>query len=468
MNLTDCISNTFSEQCKNNSPIGINKRMDYLVRLEHWIKDNEKRIKVAHFKDLRKPESEIELAEIWYVLSEIRIAKKNLKKWMRPKRIGKSTLALATAQSWLHNEPRGVVLIISPWNFPFNLTIGPLVSALAAGNRVIIKPSELTPNVSSLMARMVDEVFEPERVSIFQGDQEVAKELLNYPFDHIFFTGSPSIGKIIMKAASKHLSSLTLELGGKSPTIIDDTAKVKMAVNKITWGKCINLGQSCISPDYILIHESKKNEFIDELSNNLDRVYGRSFAQKTQSLDLARVVNLRHFERLDDLLCTAIEDGAVIAHGGGRDKNNLFIEPTLLDSIKLDMKIMHEEIFGPLLPIVSYKNLDECIEIINQRTKPLAIYMFSQSKRNINTIIDKTSSGGMVVNEVKSHFLNLDLPFGGVNESGTGRSHGYHGFITFSNQRSMQKNGQFSMVGLTFPPYTEWTKKIIRLVSRYF
>ena len=467
MNSRHHISNTFSMQLENNSPITLDKRMEYLMRIEHWIKTNRETIKLAHYKDLKKPESEVELAEIWYVLSEIKIAKKNLKKWMRPKPIGKSTLALATAKSWLHNEPRGMVLIIAPWNFPFNLTIGPLVSALAAGNRIIIKPSELTPNVSSMMARMIDEIFEPERVSIFQGDQEIAKELLNYPFDHIFFTGSPSIGKIVMKAASKHLSSLTLELGGKSPTIIDDTAKMKMAVNKLTWGKCINLGQSCISPDYILVHESRKDEFINELSNNINEIYGQTFDQKRESLDLARVVNARHFDRLDNLLCSAIEDGAVIAHGGRKDQDGLFIEPTILDSITLGMKIMQEEIFGPLLPIIPYKNLNECIQIINQRTKPLAIYMFSQSNKNIDTIIENTSSGAMVINEVKSQFLNLDLPFGGVNASGIGRSHGYHGFLTFSNQRSMQKNGQFSMVGLTFPPYTKWTKKIIRLVSRY-
>ena len=467
MNSRHHISNTFSMQLENNSSITLDKRMEYLMRIEHWIKTNRETITLAHYKDLKKPESEVELAEIWYVLSEIKIAKKNLKKWMRPKPIGKSTLALATAKSWLHNEPRGMVLIIAPWNFPFNLTIGPLVSALAAGNRIIIKPSELTPNVSSMMARMIDEIFEPERVSIFQGDQEIAKELLNYPFDHIFFTGSPSIGKIVMKAASKHLSSLTLELGGKSPTIIDDTAKMKMAVNKLTWGKCINLGQSCISPDYILVHESRKDEFINELSNNINEIYGQTFDQKSESLDLARVVNARHFDRLDDLLCSAIEDGAVIAHGGRKDQGSLFIEPTILDSVTLGMKIMQEEIFGPLLPIIPYKNLNECIQIINQRTKPLAIYMFSQSNKNIDTIIENTSSGAMVINEVKSQFLNLDLPFGGVNASGIGRSHGYHGFLTFSNQRSMQKNGQFSMVGLTFPPYTKWTKKIIRLVSRY-
>ena len=457
----------FNKQLENNSPLALSKRIEYLIRVEEWIKSNKKIIKEAHYKDLRKPESEIELAEIWYVLSEIKIVKKNLKRWMRPKRMGKSTLALSTAQAWLHYEPRGVVLIIAPWNFPFNLTIGPLVSALAAGNRIIVKPSELTPNVSAMMGKMINEIFKPERVAFFQGNQDVAQALLKCPFHHIFFTGSPSIGKIVMEAAAKHLSSITLELGGKSPTIIDDTAKMEMATKKLVWGKCLNLGQSCISPDYILVHNSKKNQLIDQLSNKLNMIYGKSFEEKLKSQDLARIVNEHHFDRLDRLLCSAIDQGATIVHGGGKDRENLFIEPTILDSINLDMNIMKEEIFGPLLPIISYTDLKDCIEIINQRTKPLALYVFSQSNKNIKTIIDNTSSGGMVINEVKSHFLNLELPFGGVNTSGIGRSHGYNGFISFSNERSMQKNGSLSMIGLTFPPYTEWRKKVIGFVARY-
>ena len=457
----------FNKQLQNNSPLALSKRIEYLIRVEEWIKSNKKVIKEAHYKDLQKPESEIELAEIWYVLSELKIAKKNLRRWMRPKRMGKSTLALSTAHAWLHYEPRGVVLIIAPWNFPFNLTIGPLVSALAAGNRIIVKPSELTPNVSEMMEKMINELFKPERVAFFQGNQDVAQALLKHPFHHIFFTGSPSIGKIVMEAAAKHLSSITLELGGKSPTIIDDTAKMEMATKKLAWGKCLNLGQSCISPDYILVHNSKKDQLINQLSNKLNMIYGKSFEEKLKSPDLARIVNEHHFDRLDRLLCSAIDQGATIAHGGGKDRQNLFIEPTILDSINLEMNIMKEEIFGPLLPIISYTDLRDCIEIINQRTKPLALYVFSQSKKNIKTIIDNTSSGGMVINEVKSHFLNLELPFGGVNTSGIGRSHGYNGFLSFSNERSMQKNGSLSMIGLTFPPYTEWRKKMIRFVARY-
>tara|TARA_B100001250_G_scaffold107528_1_gene90692 strand:- start:3496 stop:4902 length:1407 start_codon:yes stop_codon:yes gene_type:complete len=468
MNTTQNIDAIFESQIKNTAPTTLEDRIDYLSSIEQWVELNRASIIEAHYSDLHKPESETELAEIWYVLSEIKLAKNNLRKWMRSKRMGASTLALLTAQSWIHYEPRGVVLIIAPWNFPFNLTVGPLISAIAAGNRVIIKPSEMTPNVSKLINRMINELFEPNRVAIFEGDHKVAQSLLKYPFHHIFFVGSPSIGKIVMAEAAKHLSSITLELGGKTPTIIDETANIQMAVNKLAWGKCLNLGQSCISPDYILIHESKKSEFIEALSKKINDVYGESFEEKKKSNHLARIVNQRHWDRLDSLITSSTDRGANIVHGGGRDRDNLFIEPTILDSVTLEMNIMNEEIFGPLLPVLDFKFLDDCIKIINQKDKPLALYMFSESKTNIKQVINNTSSGGMVINEVKTHFLNLNLPFGGVNKSGMGRCHGYSGFLAFSNLRAMQKNGKLSMVGLTFPPYTKWTKKVIKLVARYF
>ena len=467
MNATQNIEAIFESQIENNSPVPLAKRLDYLTRIEEWIELNKTNIYEALYTDLHKPESETELAEIWYVLSEIKLAKKNLRKWMRSKRMGTSTLALLTAQSWIHYEPRGVVLIIAPWNFPFNLTIGPLVSAIAAGNRVIIKPSEMTPHVSNLINGMINNLFEPNRIAVFEGDHETAQHLLKYPFHHIFFVGSPSIGKVVMEAAAKHLASITLELGGKTPTIIDQTANIKMAVNKLAWGKCINLGQSCISPDYILVHENKKKEFMKALSKKINEIYGTSFKEKKNSKDLARIVNQRHWDRLDSLLTSAIDKGANITHGGGKDRNDLFIEPTILDSISLEMDIMKEEIFGPLLPILGFERIDDCIKIINKGNKPLALYMFSGSKRNIKTIINNTSSGGMVINEVKTHFLNLNLPFGGVNTSGMGRCHGHEGFLAFSNERAMQENGKLSLVGLTFPPYNEWTKKVIKIIARY-
>ena len=468
MDIAKDIKTIFNKQINNTGNISLKRRIKYLNDIKNWINSNKTRIIDAHYSDLRKPVSEIEIAEIWYVLSEIKIAKKNLKNWMKPKKVGASTLALITAKSWIHYEPKGVTLIIAPWNFPFNLTLGPVISALAAGNKVIVKPSEITPNVSQLIAQMVNDIFEPEEVAVFQGDYNIATELLTYPFNHIFFTGSPHIGKKIMRSASKNLSSVTLELGGKTPTIIDETANLDMAVKKIAWGKCINLGQSCIAPDYILIHKDLKEKFIDMLSKKINDNYGYSFNEKSASLHIARIVNSKHWERLDKLLTSALKSGAKIVHGGEKNKNDLFIEPTILDNISFEMDVMKEEIFGPILPVIPYDNLDKCIELINSKAKPLALYMFSESKNNIDRIISKTSSGGMVINEVKSHFLNLKLPFGGVNTSGLGRSHGHSGFLEFSNERSILKNGILSMVGLIFPPYDNFTKRIIWLFTRFF
>ena len=264
MNQSNHITTTFESQRAAVSFPPLEKRLDHLSKIETWIKTHRAEIFEAHNKDLGKPESEVELAEIWYVMSEIKVVRRNLHDWMARDTRGVSTLALSTARSWVHYEPKGVVLIISPWNFPFNLTVGPLVSALAAGNRVIIKPSEMTPHVSALIQKMVTDLFEPNHVAVFQGDAEVAKSLLELRFDHIFFTGSPAVGKIVMAAAAKHLASVTLELGGKSPTIIDETAHLNMTVKKLVWGKCINAGQSCIAPDYILVHKKFKEKLIQK------------------------------------------------------------------------------------------------------------------------------------------------------------------------------------------------------------
>ncbi len=467
MNSAEHIKSTFESQQRAFGPLAVKDRLRHLSDIENWITTHKQEIVDAHFKDLSRPESEVELAEIWYVMSEIKLAKRNLRQWMSPKRKGLSTLALLPAQAWVHTEPKGVVLIISPWNFPFNLTVGPLVSALAAGNRVMIKPSEITPKVSALIEKMVTDLFEPNHVVVFQGDAETSRSLLELPFHHIFFTGSSAIGKIVMSAAAKHLSSVTLELGGKSPTIIDDTAHLDMTVKKLTWGKCINAGQSCIAPDYVLVHHSVKDAFILKLSNRLNDVFGSTIEAKIASPDFGRIVNSHHWNRVNTMLETAIQEGATIAHGGEKNEKNKFIETTLLDNVTPDLKIMEEEIFGPLLPILSYEDIDECLSIINARHKPLALYMFSNSKKNINKVIQNTSSGGMVINEINSHFLNLELPFGGVNASGFGRSHGYGGFRSFSNERAMLKNGRLSQIGLIFPPYTKWTKKMIRFVTRY-
>ena len=467
-NIKNRIEKVYNAQLSNRAYLSVPERIKYLKNLESWILDNKKIIIEAHQSDLHKPKSEIELAEIWYVLSEIKLSLKKIKRWAKDKKVGTSTLAFFTAKSWIHYEPKGVVLIISPWNFPFNLTLGPLVSALSAGNRVIIKPSEMAPRVSSLIEKMISELFDINQVSVLEGDQTMAKALLEYNFDHIFFTGSPFIGSVVMKAASKYLTPVTLELGGKSPVIIDKTADIDMSVNKIAWGKCVNLGQSCIAPDYILIHKSLEEDFIQRLSNKWDIIYGKTYHEKELSQDLARIVNTKHWDRLNDMLENALSKGAKVVYGGKKNRENKFIEPTLLVDINFDMEIIKEEIFGPILPVLTFDTLDEALQIIAKKSNPLALYIFSNSKKNIKKIIKKTSSGGVVINEVKSHFSNLNLPFGGIGKSGMGRSHGYEGFLAFSNIRAMQENGRFSLIKLTFPPYTEWRIKLINLITKYF
>ena len=360
-----------------------------------------------------------------------------------------------------------MVLIIAPWNFPFNLAIGPLVSAIAAGNKVIIKPSELVKSTSELIERMVKEIFDPEYVTVFQGGVEISETLLELPFNHIFFTGSPTVGKKVMSKASNNLSSITLELGGKSPTIIDQTANLDLAVKKIIWGKFINAGQSCIAPDYILVQELIKEKFIQKIKDSLNFVFSKTAQEKELSPDYGRIVNKHHWKRLNKLLEIAQVEGANIISGGDVNELKNYIAPTILDNINPKMKLMGEEIFGPLLPIISYQSLEKCLSIINELPNPLALYIFSNSKHNIKEIIQKTSSGSVVINEVKTQFTNLKLPFGGVNHSGIGSSHGEFGFKSFSNYRSILKNGKWSIVVFTFPPYNGFKKKLIRFVRTF-
>ena len=445
----------------------IRERKRHLLNLKNWINENRQQIIDTLYIDLGKPEPEVELAEIWYVLSEIKLARRKLSQWAKPKKVGTSTSTLFTASSYIHYEPKGVVLIIAPWNFPFNLAIGPLVSAIAAGNKVIIKPSELVKSTSELIERMVKEIFDPEYVTVFQGGVEISETLLELPFNHIFFTGSPTVGKKVMSKASNNLSSITLELGGKSPTIIDQTANLDLAVKKIIWGKFINAGQSCIAPDYILVQELIKEKFIQKIKDRLNFVFGKTAQEKELSPDYGRIVNKHHWKRLNKLLEIAHVEGANIVSGGDINELKNYIAPTILDNINPKMKLMGEEIFGPLLPIISYQSLEKCLSIINELPNPLALYIFSNSKHNIKEIIQKTSSGSVVINEVKTQFTNLKLPFGGVNHSGIGSSHGEFGFKSFSNYRSILKNGKWSIVVFTFPPYNGFKKKLIQFVRTF-
>lgn len=402
----------------------------------------------AAYDDFKKPSGEVDLAEILPICVEANDAISNLKNWMKPKRVW-PTLLTAGTRSYVQYMPRGRCLIIGPFNYPVNLTLGPLVSAIAAGNTAILKPSELTPHMSALIAKVVREVFTEDEVAIFEGEADVAQALQELPFDHIFFTGSPAIGKFVMAAAAKNLASVTLELGGKSPTIVDASANLKLAACNIMWAKFANSGQTCIAPDYVYVHESVKDRWVECCREELQKAYGSTLADQQRSPHLAHIVNARHTARVKALLDDANARGAQTLAGGGVVADACFIQPTLLDRIPADARIMEEEIFGPLLPVIGYSQIDQVIASINTGPKPLALYIYSQTDSNIDNVLANTASGGACVNHSLMQFLHGNLPFGGVNNSGIGNAHGHYGFKTFSHERGVVRT-QFSLAATLF------------------
>lgn len=440
------------------------ERIAKLRRLEKAVLKNREAIHKALYNDFQKHPSETDMWEIYVVLSEIRHAARNLRRWMAPKPIA-TPLTFIGSQSYLQYEPKGVVLVIAPWNFPVNLTFGPLVSAIAAGNCVMIKPSELTPHSSAIMATIIQEVFEEQEVALFKGGVETAQALLQLPFNHIFYTGSTGVGKVVMRAAAEHLASVTLELGGKSPTIVDETANLETAARRIAWGKSANSGQTCIAPDYVLVHERVRDELIQRIENQWQKAYGED---AKASPFFTHIVNQRHFERLKSYLDDARQRGAKIVYGGALDTAQCYIEPTILTAVPLDATVMQAEIFGPLLPMLSFKNLDEAIELINAKERPLALYIYSKNKRNILKMLNETRAGTVCINHNVLHFLHENLPFGGVNHSGIGKSHGWFGFDAFSNLKPVYRQDLIGAAELFMPPFTQLKQKIIDLTLKWF
>jgi len=434
------------------------ERKEKIRRLRDAVLAHHDDIVKAGWDDFRKPPAEVELTEILPVVAEANDALRNLRGWMRPAGVWPSRMMIGT-KGYMQYEPKGRCLIISPWNYPVNLSLGPLVSAIAAGNTVIIKPSEMTPAASRMITRIVAEVFTADEVTVIEGDAPVSQALLELPFDHIFFTGSPAIGKVVMAAAAKHLTSVTLELGGKSPTIVDESADLKLAAQNILWAKFTNNGQTCIAPDHIFVHARVKDAFVKACQDVLKDVYG---ARPQASDCLARVVNERHTGRVQALLDDAVARGAKVLAGGEVDAGDRYIAPTLLEGIPDDAKIMSEEIFGPLLPIIGYTDLDQVIARINADPKPLALYVWSRDEANIRKVMQQTSSGGACINHCVVQFLHGNLPFGGVNNSGIGSGHGHHGFKAFSHERAVVRT-RIMLAKMFFPPYTDFTRKLIRI-----
>jgi aldehyde dehydrogenase (NAD+) len=442
------------------------ERIAKIRKLRDAVKAHAEELYLAGAADYGKPSTEVDLAELMPIIAEANHTCANLKKWMKPRRVPVIRSMLGTS-SYIKSEPRGVCLVISPWNYPVNLAFVPVISAIAAGNTAIIKPSEMAPHLSALIAKITRETFDPREVAVFEGDASVATELLAQPFDHIFFTGSPQLGKVIMAAAAKHLSSITLELGGKSPTIIDASADLKMTARSVLWSKFTNAGQTCIAPDYVLVHNDVKDAFLAECKAGIEEIYGADSQKQMQSPDYCRIVNQRHFSRVNGLLEDALKRGAETVVGGSTRAEDRFVAPTILKNVPKDAGVMQEEIFGPLLPVHGYSDLDQALAEINRGTKPLALYVYSRNKKVIDHVMSNTTAGGTTINGAVVHFLQHHLPFGGVNNSGIGAYHGIHGFKCFSHERAVV-NVKVASIRMFYPPYTDSVKRMIKLAMKWF
>ncbi len=388
----------------------IRDRKRRISTLQDFLIKNKDRIRDAVFQDFKKPQTESDISELYPVLTEIRHALANLDRWAKPQKVDAPLTYLGT-RAEVRYEPKGVCLIIAPWNFPFNLCFGPLVSCLAAGNTAIIKPSELTPHTSALIAELVSEFFDEDLVTVIEGTQEVTSQLLRLPFDHIFFTGSPAVGKIVMKAAAENLTSITLELGGKSPAIIDGSADLKDAAKRIAFGKFLNNGQTCIAPDYVLIHDTVQSKFIEEIKSVTTKMFGENGIINESSPNYARIVNKKHFERLNKIVQDAIDKGIKVEMSGPVNEESNFIHPVILTNPGPDTLAMQDEIFGPILPVIPFHTIDEVISIVNNKPKPLALYIFSGRKLFREKILTETSAGSVGLNDCILQFSHPNLPF---------------------------------------------------------
>jgi acyl-CoA reductase-like NAD-dependent aldehyde dehydrogenase len=419
-------------------------RIDQLKRLRQTIADQEDAILAALKTDLNKPAFESYFAEIRLVTEEIDYAVKHLRSWAKPRSVAVPS-TLQPAKATVRPEPLGVVLIIAPWNYPFQLVLAPLVAALAAGNCAVLKPSELVPNVSRVVAAVVEKTFEPDYVAVMEGGIDISQALLAEKFDHIFFTGGTAIGKVVMQAAANHLTPVTLELGGKSPCIVDVDVPIQTTAKRIAWGKFLNAGQTCVAPDYLLVDRRIKSALMNEIQVAITQLYGDNPAH---SPDYGRIVNDKHFNRLVALL----ETGNIIV-GGKTDAKNRYISPTVLDQITWNDLVMQEEIFGPILPVLEYTQIEEAIEQIQTQPKPLALYLFSRNPTLQQQVLQSTSSGGVAINDTIMQSAVTTLPFGGVGDSGMGQYHGKAGFDTFSHTKSIVTKPFWPDLPFRYPPY---------------
>ncbi len=440
---------------KSGATLPFDFRRRQLEKLGRILRENESRIGEALAADLGKPGFEAYASETGFLRSETGFALKHLASWMRPERVP-SPITLFPATSRIEREPKGVVLLISPWNFPLQLALGPWIGALAAGNCAILKPSELAPHASNLIADLLGENFPKELVAVAQGDAETSRRLLELRFDHVLFTGSVTTAREVAAAAAKSLTPLSLELGGKNPAIVDESSDLALAARRITWGKFMNAGQTCIAPDYLLVPERRKDEMVSAIAANVVRFFGED---PRRSQDYGRVVSHRHFDRL----CSYLEHGRATV-GGDRNRDELYLAPTVLEDAPQGSPPLEEEVFGPILPVVPYRDLDQAIEIASLHPDPLALYVFSNRRDVQERVLREIPSGGAALNDLVMHFMNPRLPFGGRGGSGIGEYHGRFGFELFSHKKAVVQGSRLVDIPIRYPPYRGklwWLKKLL-------
>lgn len=431
-------------------------RIEQLKKLKALLKENDQAIIDAVYKDFKKAPFETFGTEIGLIIGEINHAIKNLRNWVKPQKVA-SSLVNFPSQNYILTEPFGTVLILAPWNYPVQLSLLPLVGAISAGNTAIIKPSELTPNTSSIITELIARYFDPEYVTVVNGGVDASTDLLELDFDYIFFTGSTRVGKIIMQSAAKRLIPVTLELGGKSPCIIDSSADLEISAKRIVWGKFVNAGQTCVAPDYLLVEESIKAEFIEELKKAVTSLYGED---PEESPDYPRIINKQHFERLASFL-----DNGTVALGGKTNADTKYISPTILDDITWDHDVMKDEIFGPILPILTFNALADIVNQVRRFPRPLALYVFTTNDVTEQFLLENISFGGGAINDTIAQLGNHNLSFGGVGASGFGSYHGKASFDSFSHQKSIMKKSFMMDIPLRYAPYDDkikWLKTIFR------
>lgn len=433
-------------------------RKQQLSKLKHAIQLHEREIVQALYQDLHKSEFEAYATEVGFVLDSIGYMSKHLEEWMKPESV-KTAIHLQPAKSFIIREPYGSALIIGPFNYPFQLVMEPLIGAMIGGNCAIVKPSESAVHTAVIIKKIIESTFPPEYIRVVEGEREETSVLIHAPFDKIFFTGSVQVGKIVMKAAAERLTPVTLELGGKSPAIIDHTANLEVAAKRIVWGKFVNAGQTCVAPDYLLVHHKVKDRFIELLKKTIKEFYGKD-VQK--SPDYGRIINSRQFDRLRQLIR---HEGAHIVSGGNMDESNLYIEPTILDGVSWNGPSMEDEIFGPILPIMTYDRLESAINQIRKKPKPLSAYLFSENENAIQYFLDELPFGGGCINDTVTHVGSAHLPFGGVGTSGLNAYHGKYSFEAFTHAKSILKKSTKFPVNIVFPPYKNKVKLVKKLLK---